>query len=157
MGLAIPLSLWGQNDQAKTYIQYKESNLQPYIYATTSPITPKRVINPLDWYKSGQLVNFGVNDNGSCVEYIQFLLGYNGLNGNAIEWIQYINSSTPRIGSVAVFNNKPLGHIAMIKDIDWENNEFLVTERNFNYQKYIVNERWISINNPTISGYINQN
>lgn len=144
-----------QNAQAKISIN-EESNLEPYLYAKTSPIIQKRVVYLWDLYKDGQIVKLSESDNGQCVNFVKYLIGYtNGYSGNAKEWIKYINSEIPSVGSVVVFekfvNPSQLGHLAVVKEV--KRNQIKIIERNYG-QLYLVNERWIDINDPMISGYI---
>jgi len=83
--------------------------------------------------------------------------------GNAREWYYNAQSAgydvwqTPQKWSIIVIrygwrHYRAYGHVAIVKDIDWENNKILIDEMNAT-GRYVITHRWIDMNNDII-GYI---
>lgn len=93
---------------------------------------------------------------GQCVDFVQ-ANGYGHLNGNAWEWVKYINSSFGWIGSAVVLNEGK-GHVALIIGTDGgynlaeQNVEGLPPEETSKNPK--VNYRTIPFNHDKILGFI---
>ena len=92
-------------------------------------------------------------DTGYCVDYAKALTGLS-YKGNAIEWAKYINSKNPTLGSTVVFNIGRYGHLGVVVEI--ESDRFKITERNYN-GLFMVNERWVNNDDPSIMGYVDIN
>jgi len=88
--------------------------------------------------------------NGQCVDFIK-AHGYEKYNGNAKQWIDYINADKPEVGGVVVLSESRLGHLALIKGVTKEGVE--VVEQNYE-GLYKVTERIIPFSYEKIIGYI---
>lgn len=100
---------------------------------------------------------------GHCTEYVDYRRWKNlGVRtyrrGDARLWYKNAAaawatvSKTPKYGAAAVFSAgtnsyRGYGHVAVVLDIDRENNLILVEEQNY-VGRYIVNQRWVSMNQP---------
>jgi surface antigen/LysM repeat protein len=100
---------------------------------------------------------------GHCTEYVDYrwwknLWKQSFWRGNANRW--YANASaawakvwkTPQYGAAAVFSAgtnsyRWYGHVAVVIDIDRDNNLILVEEQNY-VGTYVVNQRRVSMNQP---------
>ena len=91
-------------------------------------------------------------DNGQCVNYAKAISGLS-YSGNAIDWARYVDSSTPSLSAVVVFDRSlsPLGHLAVVIGID--DTKIRITERNYQ-GLWVVSERLIDSNDPSIVGFI---
>lgn len=70
------------------------------------------------------------------------------VTGNAADWIRWSNSTTPRVGAVAV-NTSGLGHVAIVLDF----NASQVLVRHMNWHGFgVISEDWIPLS--YWSGYI---
>ncbi len=92
-------------------------------------------------------------DNGQCVNYAKTLSGIFH-SGNAIDWVRYVDSDTPSLRSVMVFDtsHSELGHLAVVYKID-PRKEILVVERNY-IDEWIISTRSLDWDDPSIIGYV---
>ena len=87
-----------------------------------------------------------LTDDGKCVKYARWLSGIE-LYGDAYEWEDYINSQSPTLGAVVVFDYNHLGVVVEI----WPD-RFKISERNYE-GLWIVSERWIE-DDATVLGFV---
>jgi hypothetical protein len=90
--------------------------------------------------------------NGWCVDYARAMTGIEH-NGNAWYWKNYINSSAPAIGSIAVMAEGPVGHLSVVKEVNEET--IILSEQNY-IGRYIISSREVDINYGAIIGYVNK-
>ncbi len=86
---------------------------------------------------------------GYCVSFVQ-KNGFQNYHGNANQWIKYINSKVPRVGSAVVESYGTIGHLALVTSITKAGIE--VYEQNF-VGRWIVSHR--ILNTYELIGYIN--
>lgn len=97
-------------------------------------------------------INYKPVGNGFCVVFVRtYGYGFESYSGDAITWKRYINSETPKVGSVVVLQEGPLGHLAIITAV--YENSFSVVEQNFS-GRYTVNRRTLSNDYNKILGFI---
>lgn len=87
---------------------------------------------------------------GQCVNWVKYITGLN-YPGNAKDWVQYINSDKPVVGSVVVLNVGKWGHIGVVVKV--EGNTVTVRSRNW-LGLYIVSDDEFDINDNRLTGYI---
>jgi len=92
-------------------------------------------------------------DNGQCVNYAKTLSGIFRF-GNAIDWVQFVDSDTPTLKSVVVFDtsHSELGHLAVVYKIDL-NKQILIVERNYE-DLWVISTRSLDWDDPSILGYV---
>src|SRR3990167_3322534 len=95
---------------------------------------------------------------GQCVCFSKHLIDTNGgdsskYDGNAIEWKRHINATFPNVGNIVVMQIGRWGHLSVVTSIDLKNRKIKVVERNY-IALWVVSERWISLDDPTILGYV---
>ena len=87
---------------------------------------------------------------GFCVSFVQ-QNGYGHLRGNAHEWVKYVNSEEPLIGSVVVLDEGKFGHLALVEDFD--RNTIEIIEQNYE-GRWIVSRRIIKRDYPRMLGFV---
>jgi len=112
--------------------------MQKYIEFGT---TTRRIILPQD-------INARIA--GQCVGWVKYVTGKD-YSGNALEWTEYINSTTPKIGSIVVIKAGRWGHIGVVIDI--EKDSIIVRSRNWE-GLWIVSDDVFNIDDIRILGYI---
>lgn len=120
--------------------------IEPYVIAINSPVIP---ISYKSWDYPELIGDLFENDNGQCVNYAKVLAEMD-IYGNAIEWIDDINTYEPELKAVTVFN---YGHLGVVTEIDYREYTITISERNYE-GLWIVNERTLPWNDETIEGYI---
>lgn len=114
-----------------------------------------------DWQKRKEdqerLLKASVNsrlgyDPCSCVSFVKFVTGYKEPVGNARNWPKVL--LLPFVGGVVITNESPAGHVAVITQVDFDNETITIVETN--YKPCKKGTRTLSMNSPKILGYWKQ-
>ena len=143
--------------------EYKESpKIEPKTIAVQKTVTPTITT------KTPTIASSGVSGasvggritagwaSGQCTEYVAKRVPVYW-RGNANQWITNARAVgiptgiEPRVGSIVQTRESGWGHVAVVEKI--EGNRMLISEQNYK-GLYIVSQRWITIGDPIISGYI---
>jgi len=94
---------------------------------------------------------------GQCVIFVQRHYdsyydhpAFRGTAGNIVP-----NTSVPEVGSAVITNEGPLGHVALIKEIEGDN--LILIESNFYGDERITSGRVLPVDSYKIKGYYNFN
>ena len=67
----------------------------------------------------------------------------------------YPGQAMPQVGnSIIQATGSPYGHVAMIAEVDPQRGMIRLNESNYRGDKTVTNNRWISINDPSIKGFL---
>lgn len=95
---------------------------------------------------------------GQCGEFIHNIVadypyGLNGINQKE-SIINVPKGSTPQVGDVVIQRVAgSTGHVAVVNSVDPKTGKITLTESNWNNNEKVSNNRTMSVNSPTISGY----
>lgn len=95
---------------------------------------------------------------GQCGEFIHNIVadypyGLNGINQKE-SIINVPKGSVPQVGDVVIQRVAgSTGHVAVVNSVDPKTGKITLTESNWNNNEKVSNNRTMSVNSPTISGY----
>ncbi len=146
--LALVISLTAQAQAATAPETNERVLIENKIYGPFKPYGPY-----LEWDYPELPRELFDYDNGQCVNYAKTLSGI-FRTGDAIDWVRYVDSNTPTLKAVMVFDDthSPLGHLAVVYKIDFGKRIFVVA-RNVE-ALWVISTSSFDWDDPSVIGYV---
>ena len=114
-------------------------------YSRTQPLLGECAFMAQQWTSLANGQNWTI---GSSIQEKRNQLAGHIKNGNGF----YIGQGIPTAGNTIVFNGGKYGHVAVIAEI--KNGKARLEEANYNNDHRYTNTRWVSLDDPTILGFL---